>query len=40
VWVFTYLFASLPKNQYPKLWCAPTWGGWTITWRIEKIPQI
>jgi hypothetical protein len=24
VWVFTYLFASLPKNQYPKLWCAPT----------------
>jgi hypothetical protein len=23
VWVFTYLFTTLPKTQYPKLWCAP-----------------
>jgi hypothetical protein len=23
VWVFTYLFATIPKTQYPKLWCAP-----------------
>jgi hypothetical protein len=23
VWVFTYLFITLPKSQYPKLWCAP-----------------
>lgn len=21
MWVFTYLFATLPKNHYPKLWC-------------------
>ena len=24
VWVFTYLFITLPKSQYPKLWCQPT----------------
>lgn len=24
VWVFLFLFATLPKSQYPKVWCAPT----------------
>jgi len=23
-WVFLYLFTVLPKSQYPKLWCAPS----------------
>ncbi|KAH8590776.1 hypothetical protein B0O99DRAFT_300972 [Bisporella sp. PMI_857] len=23
VWVFTYLFTTIPKSQYPKLWCVP-----------------
>lgn len=22
-WVFTYLFVTLPKNQFPKVWCVP-----------------